>query len=119
MKKLLIFLSFTLTSCATLDPSYYQSVNTAKLCMDYLTLPSFNINQSAREEELNRRGEDCSSYAAAASVKNQSNAAFERTLRDMQRDSVPKQNYQQGTHTYIINGKHVTCTTNGGYTNCF
>ena len=27
--------------------------------------------------------------------------------------------YQQGTHTYIINGKHVTCTTSGTVTNCF
>ena len=27
--------------------------------------------------------------------------------------------YQQGTHTYNINGRLVTCTTTGAYTNCF
>ena len=26
---------------------------------------------------------------------------------------------QQGTHTYLINGKYVTCTTTGTITNCF
>jgi hypothetical protein len=31
----------------------------------------------------------------------------------------PVQTYQQGTHTYIINGRHVNCTTFGTVTNCF
>lgn len=31
----------------------------------------------------------------------------------------PAPSYQQGTHTYLINGRTVTCTTTGSYTNCF
>lgn len=31
----------------------------------------------------------------------------------------PTTGYQQGTHTYMINGKMVTCTTTGTITNCF
>ena len=33
--------------------------------------------------------------------------------------STPIPAYQQGTHTYNINGRLVTCTTTGTYTNCF
>lgn len=34
--------------------------------MDYLTLPSYNINQGERAAELARRGESCQGYVAAA-----------------------------------------------------
>jgi hypothetical protein len=38
----------------------------AKLCTDYLSTPSFNVNKSARREAISRRGLNCSPYAANA-----------------------------------------------------
>ena len=35
---------------------YYMQMNEAKLCIDYMTLPSYNFNQGAREEAITRRG---------------------------------------------------------------
>lgn len=94
-----------------------------ELCMAYLTYPSYNVNQSARAQELARRGEDCSRYAGAAAAQRQNDAIFENMLRSLSAPTQPNQQvspiYQQGTHTYVINGRTVTCTTTGTVTNCF
>lgn len=37
--------------------------------MDYLTLPSYNINQGERAAELAKRGESCQGYVAAAKLR--------------------------------------------------
>lgn len=89
--------------------------------MDYLTLPSINVNQGARAEELARRGENCSQYYGAADAQRQNDERFERSLKALSPPAPqqPSAGYQQGTHTYIINGKMVTCTTTGTVTNCF
>ena len=109
-----------LSSCAA-DPAIYRSQSSAKLCMDYLTLPSMNINQESREAELARRGESCGQYTGAANARRASDAQFQNTLNSLsQPQNVPAatQGYQQGTHTYTINGRLVTCTTIGTTTNC-
>jgi len=106
-----------LTGCAV-PSGGYRNTPTTKLCMDYLTFPSYNINQNERANELARRGESCQGYAGAAQVRNQSNAQFENSLRYMQQQSQPVQT--SPTRTYIMpNGKVTNCTTTGTVTNCF
>lgn len=122
MKVYLLMLSFAilLSGCAA-DPAIYRSQSSAKLCMDYLTLPSINVNQGAREAELARRGESCAQYTGAANARRASDAQFQNTLNSLsQPQSAPAapQGYQQGTRTYMINGRMVTCTTTGTITNC-
>lgn len=105
-----------LTGCAT-PPGGYRNTPTARLCMDYLTLPSININQGERANELARRGEGCQGYGAAASARNQSNAQFQQNLQYMNQQSQPA---TPSTRTYIApNGKMMNCTTTGTVTNCF
>lgn len=60
---------------------YYMQMNEAKLCIDYMTYPSWNINQSTREEAIARRGINCAPYAAIAANKNQSDKNLEDALR--------------------------------------
>jgi hypothetical protein len=106
-----------LSGCATADT--YQNTPTSKLCLDYLTKPSVNFNHGARAEELAKRGESCNGYLGAAEIRRKSDAAMERTLNQMTKPATPATKYQQGTHTYIINGRTVTCDTNGDTTSCF
>lgn len=103
--------------CAS--PDQYKSQSTMELCTNYLALPSYNVNQSTRAAELQRRGEDCSRYAAAAAVKSESDARFNRTLQSLSPPPRPPANeIRQGTHTYIVGGRAVTCTTMGTVTSC-
>lgn len=107
----------TLVGCAV-PAGGYRATPTTKLCMDYLTFPSYNINQNERANELARRGESCQGYAGVAQVRNQANAQFENSLRYMQQQSQPVQT--SPTRTYIMpNGKVTNCTTTGTVTNCF
>ena len=48
-----------LTGCA----SNHANVTDYRLCYKLATLPSYNINTSARQSEVNSRGLDCSVYA--------------------------------------------------------
>jgi len=105
-----------LFGCAT-PPGGYRNTPTAQLCMDYLTLPSININQGERANELSRRGESCQGYGGAAAARNQSNAQFQQGLQNLNRQSQPA---TPTTRTYVgPNGKMMNCTTTGTVTNCF
>lgn len=119
-KRFLASMVLLLAGCAT-DPAIYRTQSSMKLCMDYLTVPSFNVNQGARAEELARRSENCSQYFGAANAQRQNDERFERSLRALSTSAPPQPGvgYQQGTHTYMINGKTVTCTTTGTNTSCF
>lgn len=75
--RLLLTSFLALSACAT----NYQQMPASKLCMDYLSLPSYNINQQSRLEELNRRGEDCRGYGAAAAARRDSEKSLEDSLR--------------------------------------
>jgi hypothetical protein len=110
-------ISGSISGCAT--SSTYQNTPTSKLCIDYLTLPSVNVNHGARAEELARRGENCNGYGGAAELRLRADSALQSSLNKL---SQPSSNsppiYQQGTHTYTINGRMMTCTTTGNVTNC-
>lgn len=58
MKKLLFLSMFFLPSCAT----DYSNTSSMVLCEGLFNLPSYNINQTARMEELSKRDEDCSRF---------------------------------------------------------
>jgi hypothetical protein len=96
-----------LAGCATADT--YRNTPTAKLCIDYLTLPSVNINHGARAEELSRRGENCNDYMGAASARRAADNAFENSLRSMQQLNQP-----QPVRTPV----QTQCYRNGAYVNC-
>ena len=122
MKFVLILTVVILSSC-TKSPEYYRNQSSMDLCVKYLSLPSLNIHQNDRAKELARRNENCSQYAGAAEAKRRSDEGFQRSLQSLSNTlNQPYNNavqYRQGTHTYIMNGKQVTCTTTGTVTNCF
>ena len=39
------------------------------LCVDYMTLPNYNIHQDVRAREIGRRGIDCTKYAELIAAK--------------------------------------------------
>lgn len=78
---------FMLSACVR-DAEFYRNQSSMQLCLDYMALPSVNINHGARAEELKRRNEDCSAYkeVAASRIKaneNQSNS-LQRSLNQQQ-----------------------------------
>lgn len=67
MKTILVLVAVaSLSGCAA---DRYRDTPSARLCMDYLTAPAINLNRSAREAELRRRGENCSAYATIAAQR--------------------------------------------------
>ena len=88
-----------LAGCATADT--YRNTPSSKLCIDYLTLPSMNINHGARAEELSRRGENCSGYMGMAELR-----------RDANRDANQPQQIRTPVQTQCYrNGAYVNCTS--------
>lgn len=81
-----------LASCAVSSGGYLNT-STDKLCMDYLTLPSYNINQKERVAELNRRNESCASYVAAAKLRQET----QKTQSQISGSIPPSPIYSQGT----------------------
>lgn len=103
--------------CAS-TPQSYMNTPEVKLCMDYLTFPSYNIHQSSRAQAIQMRGIDCRPYAAAAGARNQANQNFENTLRGLsnqQSPSIPSQS--RGTSCNftrsVVSGMNRIC-----YYNC-
>lgn len=76
----IIVITFLVVGCAS-TPQSYMNTPEIKLCMDYLTFPSYNIHQSSRAQAIQMRGIDCRPYVAAAGARNQANQNFENTLR--------------------------------------
>lgn len=86
MNRLIVCVSFSVFLIACAVPSGgYRNTPSSKLCVDYMTLPSANINQSERAAELARRGENCSGYLGVAQVKQQSDQQMINNLRQIQR----------------------------------
>lgn len=110
--------SFALAGCAA-TVSDYMNTSEQKLCMDYLSFPSYNIHQPAREEALRIRGINCAPYAGAASARIRANQNFENILRGIasqpSHQSAP--NYSTGTACFythdVISGMNKIC-----YYNC-
>ncbi len=96
-----------ITGCATADS--YRNTPTSKICVDYLTLPSININHGARAEELSRRGENCNEYMGIAKSRRDADNAFQNSMRTLQQSSQPQQ---------IRTPVQTQCYRNGSYVNC-
>lgn len=114
MKKMLVLVVSVamLTACGS---EYYRKQSTMELCMDYMTLPSANVNQGTRARVLAERGADCSQYVGAASARNSANVTTLQNLQQIQRNSAPP---TTNSKTYIINGRQTNCITTGNVTNC-
>lgn len=105
----LISIVLALLGCATADT--YRNTPTSKLCVDYLTLPSININHGARAEELSRRGENCNEYMGLARARRDADNAFENSMRALQQSSQPQQIRTPTQTTCYRNGQYVNCTS--------
>jgi hypothetical protein len=66
--------------CALVPTDTFRNTPSAKICLDYLTTPTYNVWRAAREAELARRGENCSAYAAQAVQMRQGADAAEMEL---------------------------------------
>lgn len=55
-----------LSGCAIIKPDYYQGMPTAQICSQIAFYPAWNVNQSARYRELERRGHSCGDPASIA-----------------------------------------------------
>ena len=79
MKKIFLLAFLFLTACG----ANYMQQSEQQLCMDYMTLPSYNVNQSAREQALYSRNIDCNRYVNAARARIESDAAFDNLLQGL------------------------------------
>ncbi len=68
MEKIVVlsFLSVVMVAGCATPPGGYSRFSTESLCIDYLTLPAYNINQRERAVELARRSESCDAHIASA-----------------------------------------------------
>lgn len=80
-----IFWIVMLLSACAVASGGYKNTPSSKLCVDYMTLPAANINQSERAAELARRGENCSGYVGVAQIKQQSDQQLINSLQRIQR----------------------------------
>jgi hypothetical protein len=69
-----------LVGCAA-TASDYMNTSAQQLCIDYLSYPSYNIHQRAREEALRIRGINCAPFALAANARIRANQHFENSSR--------------------------------------
>ena len=78
----LVFAFINLSVCMTVEEARarFNSEPAERLCMDYLTLPTYNIWYEDRRSAIIRRGIDCSPYARQAQAKIQSDQAFTNAL---------------------------------------
>ena len=83
-KHIVISLLFGLFAfgCAS-NPEKYMSMPAPKLCMDYMTYPSYNIHQESRAMAIAQRQIDCRPYIGMAEQRRQANENFEEALRNL------------------------------------
>lgn len=89
--KIFLFIAIvTLFGCATVDEkrAEFSRQSDARLCLDWMTLPSINIWHPEREDEIQRRGIDCTRYGNIAASRGSADDRFERNLDRMQPKSV-------------------------------
>lgn len=94
------------------------------LCMEYMTLPTLNLHQSARESEIKRRGIDCWQYGNVTEERRKADTYFKKKLDDTtnsisrrpQPTSPPSINPREGEYWFTPDGK--ICSTKAGITQC-
>ncbi len=121
MRKLIsIFLLAGISGCIS-DPAYFKNTSTQQLCIDYLTLPSYNMQNEARAAALAQRRENCSAYQGMANAKLRADQQSQQNIRNLQ-DTADRMNpsYNRNptpaprppTQTYCTgSGNSMTCTT--------
>lgn len=121
MRKLIsIFLLAGISGCIS-DPAFFNNTSTQQLCIDYLTLPSYNMQNEARAAALAQRRENCSAYQGMANAKLRADQQSQQNIRNLQ-DTADRMNpsYNRNptpaprlpTQTYCTgSGNSMTCTT--------
>ena len=89
ISSLVIIVSVLSLSACVMTPERAVGMSTMELCVGYLSLPTMNINQGTRAQELARRGEDCSAYTGAAEARRESDREFDRKLENLQHSLNP------------------------------
>ena len=98
---LVILLSPFIASCYTTEE--IASHSNARLCSDFLSTNSMNVNYTKREIEIRKRGVDCSQYAELAQLKimkRQQNARNSQALIDLGNSLLNTPTYGTTTPTY-------------------
>lgn len=93
VKVIFIPLFISLLAGCAVSSGGYSRTSTDKICMDYLTLPSYNINQGERAAELARRNETCSAFIAAAKLRQEA----QKSQNQIGGSIPPSPIYLQGT----------------------
>ena len=122
-------LALALCGCAA-TPSLEQQVANMpdhRLCWNAAYARTYQAQLVARAE-VSRRQLTCTPEMIAAYEREREfalrqsaarDAATNQAIDNIIRSRQPQPQPAQGTHTYIINGQTVTCTTNGTVTNCY
>lgn len=71
-----VILAFTIVGGCAMTPEQARMKSSYELCHGLLVYPSANIHQTARANELARRGENCAQFEAA--IRQQQQVAAER-----------------------------------------
>jgi hypothetical protein len=134
MKSLVYLILLIMVPGCTKTAADYANMPSTKLCIEYLNAGDFDLNQSAREEVLSKRTEDCAAYletaarikAADTRARAAASAALIYQGQQLMNQGQPRF-YSSGstgtagpqTQYYNLNGRNYTCTTLGSVTNCF
>ena len=109
MKKLAALItSVVISGCVSSDPSRYLNTPEATLCIDYMSLPAANINQSAREQAIRMRGINCSYYTGAAQSRAMANANLQNALLGIQSGT----SYRPPMPTPVNYSRGISCSFN-------
>lgn len=107
-KSVVLIASIFISGCVSSDPSRYLNTPEATLCIDYMSLPAANINQSAREQAIRMRGINCSYYTGAAQSRAMANANLQNALLGIQRGT----SYRPPLSTPVSYSRGISCSFN-------
>jgi len=99
----------SLNGCMTTQEAAakYDNMSAEDLCFSYLSLPDYNIWQGDRRASIQRRGLDCSPYAAAALRRAKLLNALEGTANAISTQTNTSASTSSGP-TYIFSSSYIS-----------
>jgi hypothetical protein len=100
--------------CAVTEEEVKELVrlNDRQICMEYMTLPSLNRLQDAREQIIRKKGIDCWRYGNVTAMKNRADAEFSKSIRDIAPPPPPPTPSTTRTTNCVRVDDGMRCTTN-------
>ena len=117
---IIILTSLILVGCATAedDRRYFNSQSAQELCMNYLTLPSWNVYQPQRLAAIQNRNIDCRPYLEQARLRGAREDAIIGVLQGMSNTNRPGlPSYSGPTHYFqrsYVSGTNRICIYQSG-----